>query len=58
MESNEIRLAVEKRFKGKKTLHIDPGFRELVAWCLSTDSYKLCERNIEKVSDSDIELAW
>lgn len=58
MDSNEIRLAVEKRFKGKKTLYVDPGFRELVAWCLSTDSYKLCEKNMDKVSDSDVELAW
>ena len=58
MDSNEIRLAVEKRFKGKRTLYEDPCFRELVAWCLGTDSYKLCEKNIERVSDVDIELAW
>lgn len=58
IENTEIRLALEKRFKGKKTLHLDPGFGDLVAWCLSTDSYKLCERNIERVSDTDIEQAW
>jgi hypothetical protein len=58
MENKEISLAVEKRFKGKRTLHENPGYKQLIAWCLSTDSYKLSEKNIEKVSNADIELAW
>ena len=58
MENTEIRLAIEKRFNGKRTLYADPGFKELVAWCLCTDSYKMCEKNVQRVSDADIELAW
>jgi hypothetical protein len=57
-ENNEIRLSVEKRFKGKKTVHGTPGFAELVKWCLATDSYKVCQGNLDKVCDSDVELAW
>jgi hypothetical protein len=56
--NNEIRLAIAKRFDGKRTLHGDPGFRDLVAWCLGTDSYKVCERNLERVHDKDIDLVW
>lgn len=58
MKSNEIRMAIDKRFNTKGTLYLYPGFRELVAWCLGTDSYKLCEKNLEKVSNKDIDLAW
>jgi len=58
VQSNEVRLAVEKRFKTKRTFYGEPGFGELVPWCLSTDSYKLCQRNLERVSDSDVDLVW
>lgn len=57
-ENKEIKLAVHKRFKGKKTVHGDPTFLELVLWCLSADSYKVCERNLDSVSNVDVEAAW
>jgi hypothetical protein len=58
LKNREICLAIEKRFKGKRTLYGDPGFSELVAWCLATDSYKVRQKNLERVSDTDVELAW
>jgi hypothetical protein len=56
--NSEISLALDKRFKGKRTLYVEPGFKDLVTWCLCTDSYKFSEKNVEKVSDKDIEMAW
>jgi hypothetical protein len=56
--NKEIQLAIDKRFKGKKTLYLSPGFKNLVVWCLATDSYKVCEKSLDKVSNVDIESVW
>ena len=54
----EIMLALQKRFKNKRTLHGDPRFADILTWCMSTDSYKVCQKNFEGVSDSDVDLVW
>jgi len=56
--SNEIHMAVEKRFKGKSTLYGTPNFKDIVCMCLSTDGYKICSSNLKDLSDDDVTLAW
>lgn len=56
-ENNEITLALQKRFKNKRTLHGDPGFADIVVWCLSTDYYKISQENFNSISNSDVDLS-
>lgn len=44
--NNEIRLTMERRFKGKRTVYEVPKFSDLTLWCVATDSYKICERTL------------
>lgn len=58
LENREMSLAVEKRFKNKRTAYGVPGYKELVAWCLASDSFNVREEVLDCVSNNDIELVW
>lgn len=57
-ENREVNLALDKRFKGKRTLYSTPDFKDLVYLCLCSDGYKASSSSLHSVSDDDIALAW
>jgi hypothetical protein len=58
ISSIEMKLAVEKRFKRKTIIYEHSKFKEITAWCLTIDLYKVCAKNVRYVSNADIESAW
>lgn len=57
-EGGEIAMAVEKRFKGKRTAYGEPSYRDIIAWCIASSSYEVSSKYLESVSDKDVEAAW
>jgi len=57
-ENREVSLALDKRFKGKRTFYDVPGYRDLVYLCLCSDGYKVSSSSLRNVSDDDVALAW
>jgi len=56
--NKELALAIEKKFKGKRTSYGTPTYRDLVLWCLSTSQYNVCSANLRDVSDAEVRKAW
>jgi hypothetical protein len=54
----ELNLALDKRFKGKTTLYVNPSYATLVWLCLATEGYKVSSSNLNNVSDDDVSQAW
>ena len=57
-DNKELALAIEKKFKGKRTSYGTPTYRDLVLWCLSTSRYSICSANLRDVSDAEVRKAW
>ena len=57
-DNRELNLAVDKRFRGKRTLYCTPDYRSLVYLCLSTNAYRVSSSFFRSISDDDVTLAW
>lgn len=56
--NEELKAALNKRFKDKRTVYLNPDFSSLVLWCLSTNSYSVNDKNLYNVDIRDVDSCW
>jgi hypothetical protein len=56
--NEELTSAIEKRFKGKRTCHGAPTYKDIAMWCLCTHGYSVSQQNLSSTSNVDVEAVW